>query len=209
MSDKLDPTQQVELATLRQEYQKRFQGTIDYVKSVVGAGIEYRNDVARIVVSDNGAYCELLDLPEEFCGAGGDQVTRRFVAPEEAISLLASAAAAVERASFLNTREFSLLALYSRTGVADGRSCFLYEFRATESLPSAQARTIGQLRPGVMPSLYKIRLSGELGREVLGSESSIVICMSNAGDRNLLVSIDLSRAHYADLTSSHNSPTTN
>jgi len=54
MDDQLDPLQKVDLAMLRAEYQKRYQAMISYIKEKVGNGVEYRNAVARIIVSDTG-----------------------------------------------------------------------------------------------------------------------------------------------------------
>ena len=74
MDDQLDPLQKLELAMLRAEHQKKFQVMIAYIKEMVGEGIEYRNGIVRVVVSETGAYYELTDLPEEFFGAVGEEV---------------------------------------------------------------------------------------------------------------------------------------
>ena len=62
MNDEITPSEKVDLAIIRAAHQKKYQAMIDYIKGRVGDGTEYRNGVARVVVSDNGAYCELTDL---------------------------------------------------------------------------------------------------------------------------------------------------
>src|SRR5690349_7804898 len=115
--DEFDPLQKVELALIRAEHQKRFQVMINFIKEQVGEGIEYKNAVVRVVVSPNGAYYELNDLPEEFCGAAGEEQEHHFVAQQEAITLLTKAAEATERVTRENTKQFQILALYSRRGL--------------------------------------------------------------------------------------------
>ena len=128
MDDKLDPLQKVELAMIRAEHQKRFQVMINTIKEMVGEGIEYRNAVVRVVVSDKGAYYELNDLPEEFCGAVSDELERRFVTPTEAIALLTRAATAAARVNAANTRHFSVIALYTRRGLVDRKNCYVFNY---------------------------------------------------------------------------------
>ena len=120
--DELDPQHKVELAMLRAEHQKKFQGMIELVKARIEPGVEYRNGVARVVVSDTGAYCELNDLPEEFAGAAGPDVEARSIAPAEAVALLARAVEAVQQANRDNARQCSILVLYSRRGSLTART---------------------------------------------------------------------------------------
>src|SRR5437868_13476429 len=102
--DEFDPLQKVDLAMLRAEHQKRFQTQIAYLKERVGEGIVYRNAVVQVVVSDEGAYYELNDLPEEFGGASGEHIERHFVTQQEAIALLTGAVGALPQANAENTR---------------------------------------------------------------------------------------------------------
>lgn len=199
MDDQLDPLQKVELALLRAEHQKRFQVQINYVKEKVGQGVEYRNSVVRIVVSDTGAYYELLDLPEEFSGAVGDEVERHFIAPAEAIALLTRAVTATARATDENTRHFSIIVLYTRRGLVDRKNCYVYDYQPREERPGHAPLEIGQFRPEVMPLFFKVKLSAEYAEEVLGIPGGIVFCMANAGDRHLMVQIPYSGDQVIDL----------
>jgi len=199
VDDKLDPLQKVEIALLRAEYQKRFQGTINYIKERVGEGIEYRNTVVRVVVSETGAYCELNDLPEEFFGAVGEDLVRRFVAPDEAIALLTRAAEAGSRVTPENTRRLSILALYTRRGLVDRKNCFLFDYAPHESAQQAP-RIIGKFQPDVMPLFFKVKMEADFAEEVLGFQGGSVFCMANAGDRHLLIQVHPDAGQITDLS---------
>jgi hypothetical protein len=187
--DELDPLQKVELAMLRAEYQKRYQTMIAYLKAKIGEGTEYRNAVARVVISPNGAYYELNDLPEQFMGGVGNSVTYHFVDPAEALALLERAATATAQVDKHNTRAFSILALYSRRGLVDRKNCYSYEFRVEEEAVHPEPAILGAFRPGVMPLFYQIKIDAEYAGEVLQMPRGAVFCISNVGDRSLLVRI--------------------
>ncbi len=189
MDDQLDPLQKVELALLRAEYQKRFQVMTAFVKEKVGEGVEYRNDVVRVVVSETGVYYELNDLPEDFSGAVSDRFTHSFVAPEAGVALLGRAIELTRQATTANTRHLSIFALYTRRGIIDRKNCYMYEFRADDEHPDRPAVSAGAFRPGVMPLFFKVKLHAEGAQEAIGLASGVLFCMANAGDRNLLIRI--------------------
>jgi hypothetical protein len=199
MDDQLEPLEKVELAMIRAEHQKRFQTMIQYIKDQVGDGVEYRNAVVRVVVSDNGAYYELNDLPEEFSGATGDQVTRHFVAPQEALALLARAVNATALATPENTRAFSILVLYTRRGIVDRKNCYVYEYHASDDKPQPPLE-IGRFQPDVTPLFYKIKMDADYTQETLGIPRGILFCMANAGDRHLVIRIPYEGDQVTDLT---------
>ncbi len=197
--DELDPLHKVELAMLRAEHQKRFQTMIAYVKEKVGEGVEYRNSVARVVVSDRGAYYELNDLPEEFSGAAGSEVIHHFVSPEEATALLARGVAATAGVNRDNTRHVSILALYTRRGIVDRKNCYVYDCRPQPEASVLAPIVIGAFQPGVMPLFYKMKVDSDFAQEVFGMPRGIVFCIANAGDRHLLIRIPYDGDHVVDL----------
>lgn len=199
MDDKLDPLQKVEIALLRAEYQKRFQVMINTIKELVGEGIEYRNTVVRVVVSETGAYYELNDMPEEFCGAVGDDLERRFVAPAEAIALLTRAVEAGSRATPENTRHLSILTLYTRRGLVDRKNCFLFDYTPGDSAAHAPV-IIGKFQPDIMPLFFKVKMEADFADEVLGFRGGLVFCMANAGDRHLLIQVRPTGDQITDLS---------
>lgn len=202
MDDQFDPLQKVELAMLRAEHQKRYQVMIDYVKSKVGEGFEYLNSVVRVVVSPRGAYYELTDLPEEFCGAIGPNIERRFVAPTEAIAVLQRAVEAISKISAENTRQFSMLVLYTRRGLVDRKNCFVYEYVAPLNGIAPVPLEIGEFRPDAMPLFFKIKLDSDLAPAVFSLPRGLLFCMANAGDRHLMVSIRYEGEQITDLSDS-------
>ena len=187
MDEQFDPLQKVEIAMLRAEHQKRFQTQIALLKERVGEGIVYRNDVVQVVGSEEGAYYELNDLPEEFGGAAGEHVERHFLAEAEATDLLARTFETLPRATAENTRHISVLALYTRRGLADRKNCFVFEYRPNELTPARPPLVIGRFRSGVMPRFYKLKVDADFAQEALGMERGMVFCMANAGDRHLLI----------------------
>jgi len=184
---------------LRAEHQKRFQTMIAYIKEKVGEGVEYRNAVARVVVSDHGAYYELNDLPEEFSGAAGPEVTHRFISPAEAIDLLAHAVGSTSLATRDNTRHMSVLALYTRRGIVDRKNCYVYDCRVDPEASSLSPLTIGAFQPGVMPLFFKVKIDADFAAEVFGMSRGLVFCIANAGDRHLLIRVPYDGDQVVDL----------
>lgn len=187
MSDQLEPIHKVELALLRAEHQKKFQVQIDYIKEKIGPGVEYRNAVARVVVSPRGAYYELLDLPEEFSGGISDAVEVRFISTEEAVDLFTRAVGECGQATPENTRQICVMALYTRTGVADRKNCFLHDYQPQAA--NASAVVLGKFRPGVLPLFFKLKFDTDGASGLLGMSRGVVFCLASAGERNLLVRI--------------------
>ena len=56
---------------------------IAYIKKRGGQVTEYQNEIARAVLSDEGGYYQLAEMPEEFAGALGAGVSHRLIAPSE------------------------------------------------------------------------------------------------------------------------------
>ncbi len=203
MEDQLDPLQKVDLAMLRAEYQKRYQAMISYIKEKVGAGVEYRNAVARIIVSETGAYCELNDLPENFYGTLGDEVEQRFLTKAEALDLLEKVYTAIPLANPENTRTFSVFALYSRRGIVDRKNCFVYEYNPEQPQQSAE---IGVYIPDTLPLFFKINLDSDFSSDILDMERGLVFCLATAGDRHIMIRIPFKGELVTDLG---NLPTSN
>jgi hypothetical protein len=189
MDEPFDPIQKVDLAMLRAEHQKRFSTQIALLKEHVGEGIVYRNGVVQVVVSEDGAYYELTDLPEEFGGAAGEHLDRHFLTEQEAVALLTRAIETLARANERNTRHISVFVLYTRRGLADRKNCYVFEYRPEEFTPERPPLIIGNFQPGVMPLFYKLKIDAEFAPEALNMERGMVFCMANAGDRHLLIRI--------------------
>lgn len=206
MDDQLDPIQKVEIALLRAEHQKKFQVQINFLKELVGEGIEYENAVVRVVVSETGAYYELKDLPEEFSGAVGEEVERNFLSRDDAIQVLTRAHEAAQQATEENTRQLTIFTLYTRRGLVDRKNCYIYEFRGEEERRTPPLK-IGEFQPDTLPLFYKIRIDADYGAEKLGLQQGIIFCMANAGDRHLLIRIPLAGKEITDLTGGPGSKT--
>lgn len=199
MEDTFDPLQKVDLAMLRAEHQKRYQTQIALLKERVGEGILYRNGVVQVVVSDEGAYYELNDLPEEFGGAVGEHIERHFLAESEAIALLKRTVDSLSKANSENTRHISVFALYTRRGLADRKNCYVFEYRPEEYAPDRLPLRIGQFREDVMPLFYKLKIDADFAAEAIDMPRGMVFCMANAGDRHLLIRVPFTGKEVYDL----------
>ena len=60
-----------DFAALRAAHHAQHGLTIAYIKKRVGEGMEYANEVARAVLSAQGGYYQLTEMPEEFAGRAG------------------------------------------------------------------------------------------------------------------------------------------
>jgi hypothetical protein len=144
-----------EYASLRAEHQDRHGLTIAYIKKRVGEGTEYANDVARAVLSAQGGYYQLTEMPEEFAGALGAGVSHRLIAPPEAWETLRQVQALVEaiKAGTQPVRSVSLYALYAGGSLRMRRRMFVFDQRPGEA-PFAH----GAWQPQTLPRFFKLRL---------------------------------------------------
>ncbi len=128
---------------------------IAYIKKQVGAGTEYRNEVARAVVSESGGYYQLAEMPEEFAGALGGGVSHRLVSPLDALALLSEMQALIEGilAGTQAVRAASLYALYAGGSLRSRREMFVLDQKAGET-PFSH----GRWQPDILPRFLKLRL---------------------------------------------------
>ena len=128
---------------------------IAYIKKQVGAGTEYRNEVARAVVSEAGGYYQLAEMPEEFAGALGSGVSHRLVSPPDALALLARTQALIEGilTGSRVVRAASLYALYAGGSLRSRREMFVLDQKAGEA-PFSH----GHWQPDILPRFLKLRL---------------------------------------------------
>ena len=158
MADQLDSREKLEIALIRAEAQKRFQVMIDYIKGAVGEGTAYNNGIARLVISPQGAYYELADLPEEFVGAVGRSVSPHFVSDRELLSILSTVESLTHTVAESGTSRLEIVAFYNRKGLADRKGCFIYEDCTEGNAGAVSPRTVGSYRSGVLPKCLKIRI---------------------------------------------------
>lgn len=144
-----------EYASLRAEHQEQHGLTIAYIKKRVGEGAEYANDVARAVLSAQGGYYQLAEMPEEFAGALGEGVSHRLVADAEAWDTLrrVQALVAAIRSGTQPVRSVSLYALYAGGSLRTRRRMFVFDQR-----PGEASFTHGVWQPETLPRFFKLRL---------------------------------------------------
>ncbi|MGI4791435.1 MAG: hypothetical protein ACRYFS_21615 [Janthinobacterium lividum] len=141
--------------TLRAIQLERHGLSIAYIKKRVGAGTEYANEVANAVLSEQGGYYQLSEMPEEFAGALGTGVSHRLIAPLESLALLARIQVFVESilAGAQPVRAVSLYALYAGGSLRVRREMFVLDQK-----PGEAPFSHGQWQPDTLPRFLKLRL---------------------------------------------------
>ena len=141
--------------SIRAAHADRHGLAIAYIKKRVGRGTEYANEVASAVLSDEGGYYQLAEMPEEFAGALGAGVSHRLIAPLEALALLARMQQFV--AGLLSGTETvhsaSLYALYAGGSLRMRRELFVLDQE-----PGEAPFFHGQWQPETLPRFLKLRL---------------------------------------------------
>ncbi len=198
----IDPSQRLHLDVLEEEYRRRHGVAVEWLKAAVGEGDNFSNEIARVILSENGAWFECIDLPMEFSGAAGAAVGHRFLSDRETITLMNELAEVIPGVTAENTRAFGLLILYTRSGIMDARESFVYQHRAA---PDGSVRTpwqIGAFRPDQLPLLIRCRIDTDLPIPMLSHLRGVAICLGRVGESNLLVQIPYEGEQIFDLGSS-------
>ncbi len=145
----------LDFTALRAEHQAQHGLTIAYIKRRVGEGMEYANEVAEAVVSAEGGYYQLREMPEEFAGALGAGVSHRLVADAEAWETLRQVLQLVEGVSSGTqaVRSLSLYVLYAGGSLRTRQGMFVFDQK-----PGEAAFAHGRWQPELLPRFFKLRL---------------------------------------------------
>lgn len=183
---------------LRAEARRKYQVMINYIKEQVDPGYEYSNDLVRVVFSERGCYYEFLDMPEEFSGALGNGFQHQFVGSGTGLELTEQIYQASLAADDSNTREFSLMFIYERTGLFDRDGTFIYQ-RLSKDQDQVVPTSAGHYRPGVLPLFFKVKVDSELAVPFLGTRRGVIFFAANMTDQHLLVRIPQFAGQVTDL----------
>ena len=145
----------LDFAAVRAAHQSQHGLTIAYIKKRVGEGMEYANEVARAVVSAQGGYYQLTEMPEEFAGALGEGVSHRLIAGAEAWEALREVEALVATAMQGTPRvlSLSLCVLYAGGSLRTRQGMFVFDQK-----PGEAPFSHGAWQPGALPRFFKLRL---------------------------------------------------
>jgi len=202
--DEIDPSQKVHLDVLEEEYRRRHGVAVEWLKSAVGKGETYSNEVARVTLSDNGAWFECIDLPMEFSGAAGGPVPNKLLSDREFTDLTTELADLASQVTGENTRTFGLLVIYSRAGIVDERWAYVYQHRVAPDGSARPPLKLGELKPEAVPLLVRCRLDTDLEIPELSLGRGVVICLGHVGEGNLLVQIPYDGGEIHDLGAAPN-----
>jgi hypothetical protein len=208
LANELDPSERLAADQLHEQYQRRYGVGVEYLKSQVGPGDEYTNQAARAVISPNGAWFECVDLPMEFSGAAGTEVSYHFVTDPEAMSVLDSLHSIEKDLTDANTRRYSLFAIYERTGIADGRSVYAYQTAFNSDGIERRAQNVGEYRAGELPLAFRARIDTDLEIRNVPFQRGVAFCLTGIGERNLMVLIPYEGTDVRDLGQSPDNPLT-
>lgn len=149
-----------QFSDLRAAHRAQFGLSVAYVKRKVGAGTEYANEVARAVLSPTGGYYELAEMPEEFAGALGENVSHRLIGPDEARETLQSlqSLTAQVAAGTLRVRALSLYVLYAGGSLKARRGMFVCDWSGG---PDGSLFTHGAWQTDALPRFFKLRFEAD------------------------------------------------
>ena len=144
-----------EYAALRTAQQERHGLTIAYIKNRVGDGAEYANEVARAVLSAQGGYYQLAEMPEEFAGALGVGVSHQLIRHREAWETFQAVQSLVTEIvqGTQTVRAASFYALYAGGSLRTREKMVVFDQR-----PGEQPFTHGAWLPESLPRFFKLRL---------------------------------------------------
>ncbi len=169
-----------------------------YVKQQVGEGMEFSNEIARVVLSSNGCYYEFRELPEEFSGALGE-FTHHFIGVRETLQLLETLYQLPRTDAIRNVTEFSLLVVYDRFDWISHQNIYAYQCQRGTLDNRLVEDVRGTMRHGQLPRFFKLRLISKQAPEGLLFANGLVFFIANPGERHLLVQIPYTHGMVADL----------
>jgi hypothetical protein len=169
-----------------------------YVKQQVGDGMEFSNEIARVVVSSNGCYYEFLELPEEFSGALGE-FTHHFVGVKDTLYLLERLFQLPHSEFMHRVRELSLFVVYERFDWISHQNIYAYHFQRSTLCEYRMEDVRGVFRHGQLPRFFKLRLIAERAPEGLSFACGIAFFIANPGERHLLVQVPYTHTSVSDL----------
>jgi len=188
-----------QLSLLRSEARRKFQVMIDYIKEQVGQGREYSNELVRVVISERGCYYEFVHMPEEFSGAVGTGFKYEFAGTQVGLEMMEKIQQIIAQADDSNTRELSLLAIYSREGIFAREDTYIYHHALADGEEEGPV-TVGHFRPGVLPLFFKVKLDSDLALPLLGARKGVLFFVTNLTDQHLLVRIPQHGLGLTDLS---------
>lgn len=187
-----------ELTQHGQSVRPDYEIMIDYIKSQVGEGSEYTNDLVRVVLSDRGCYYEFRDLPEEFSGAVGSGFRNEFVGTTAGLELVNRIHAMAMGPESADTHEISLMAIYGWDGAFKSEDTFVYHWRRYGNEEEGP-NMMGIFRPDVLPLFFKLKADSDLVEPLLGTRRGVLFFVANLSDQHLLVRIPHLGVGVADL----------
>jgi hypothetical protein len=172
---------------------------IDYIKDQVGEGQEYTNNLVRVVLSEKGCYYEFRDLPEEFSGAVGSGFRHEFVGTRRGLELLRETHELALGPETAETREISVMVIYSWDGLLRTEDAFVYHWRRLSDGREEGPSMMGIYRPDVLPLFFKLKVDSDLADPLLGSPKGVLFFVANLSDQHLVVRIPHNGPGVTDL----------
>jgi hypothetical protein len=183
---------------VRSEPRQDYQVMIDYIKTQIGEGQEYTNDLVRVVLSDRGCYYEFRDMPEEFSGAVGAGFRYEFIGTQKSIELLQRVHELVVHPERPDTNETSLMVIYGWDGLFKREDMFVYHW-VRHGNEEDGPTMLGIYRPEVLPRFFKLKADSDLAIPLIGARKGVLFFVANLSDQHLLVRIPHQGPNVTDL----------
>lgn len=168
-----------------------------YMKQQVGEGLEFSNEIARVVLSTNGCYYEFRELPEEFSGALGE-FTHHFVGMKETLTLLENLYELPHTDFIREVTELSLFVVYDRFDWISYQNIYAYHCQRGALNGRLIEDVRGSIRRGWLPRFFKLRLLSERAPEGLIFARGMAFFIANPGERHLLVQVPYNTGNVLD-----------
>ncbi len=167
-----------------EEFGQSWEKQIKEMVFLIGPGIEYNNGFAKVVISDNGGYCQVVDWPWEFSGwLNSEGLAHTFIDTRTAWDIYKAAIETLEKLTLENTRYFELLAFYNRD-LQEEDGIFLYRFSA---IGGEDVNSIGTKQPQKLPDYLKMRAVSELFTPFVKTQTGSLIMIPYLTDQHMVI----------------------
>ncbi|OGD57321.1 hypothetical protein A2V71_00655 [Candidatus Berkelbacteria bacterium RBG_13_40_8] len=168
-----------------EEFGRCWEGEIKEMLRRIGPGVEYNNGFAKVLISKNGGYCQLIDVPWEFSSwLSSEGPAHTFVDTKTAWDIYRAIMENLEMLTTENTCHFDLLVIYNRN-LTEENAVFAYQYLVNEGV--ADIDSFGKLQPENLPVFLKLKAESELLAPFCHNKIGILIMIPYLTDQHMTI----------------------